>query len=180
MMGRDGKSSEQYYLAVRRLGKKENTYHSLSSSTCGRQARIRRRARSAIEMEYGLKQCPKARPGWPATLPTSPGLRPASIQVVNGEYQQFRRVEFQEQAKPVRDFQDAMDRIGQDDTDATAISYIAFEVILALEENKQGPDEIALPISIMKECIEDMIYLGEQSFLRTAPPISTVTKLTSS
>ena len=107
-------------------------------------------------------QQPKAPPRRADILPTPPGLRPLPIQSVLGEYQNIRRVEYQEYAEPVRGFQDAIDRVEQDSTDATAIVYIAVEVLRDVEEaNKQRPGNMELPLWIVPEYIADTIYLGE-------------------
>lgn len=127
-------------IGVRRLDEKENTYHSLSSSICGRQATIRGRAQDAFDLRKTLDQCLEPEP---------------PMQLVGGEYQSIRRVQFQEPAKPVESRDEAIDRANKDPADATAIAYIGNAILEDAEHNGQPPDEA------VTRCLSLAIRIGE-------------------
>jgi hypothetical protein len=104
---------------------------------------MKKRGRRVLKMkparEQQLPEAPPGQPGQPEKKPEKkpgPRLWPLPLQPVGGEYHHFRRLEFQEFAKPVRGFKDAIDRMEKDGTDTTAIAYIAVEILRLVETDK--------------------------------------------
>ncbi|KAK3295833.1 uncharacterized protein B0H64DRAFT_322065 [Chaetomium fimeti] len=128
-------------------------------STCGRQARIRRRARGFINMiQSASDRLPEAPPD---ILPTSPGPGPLPMQLADGEDQPYRRVQFQEVAEPLQSLDDAIHRFKEDETDMIAAVYIGVECLRAVEEGKPLTDEgIAAYLETAETCFGVAICVG--------------------
>ncbi|KAH6636439.1 hypothetical protein F5144DRAFT_179711 [Chaetomium tenue] len=96
-------------------------------STCGRQATIWRRAQSIINLEYAF---PEFR-------------RPPPIQLVDGEYQHFRRVQFQEPAEPIQSTGEVIRKMKENILDASTIAYNGGLVSQHVENDCLPSDETA-------------------------------------
>ncbi|EAQ91090.1 predicted protein [Chaetomium globosum CBS 148.51] len=128
-------------------------------STCGRQAAIRRRPQSIINIQHASDQSPEPQPG---ILPTSHGLGSPPIQLVGGEYQHFRRLQFQEPAKPVQNSREILHRLVEDFRDVTANAYSGNLILQVVEvDNPWSPDETVVALKHAVSCLGRAIISGE-------------------